>query len=125
MAAEDFILRFNLMENNDDIELLALVESAETKETFLKIFDFPCESLEVNCHSDHIIIYSICAAHFRRHDLQIRTARAKTIVDNQSAEINGKHLLHLCQLRRVKFIQTRWNANDLRSPARESVEDID
>lgn len=43
MADDDFILCFNLMENNDDVELLALVESGATKETHLKIFDFPCE----------------------------------------------------------------------------------
>lgn len=46
MATDDFILRFNMMENNDDVELLVLVESEATKETNLKIFDFPCESHE-------------------------------------------------------------------------------
>lgn len=44
MATDDFILRFNLMKNKDDVELLVLVESEATKETSLKIFDFPCES---------------------------------------------------------------------------------
>lgn len=48
MATDDVILCFNAMENNDDVELLALVESGASKETYLKIFDFPCKFSDSN-----------------------------------------------------------------------------
>lgn len=67
MAADDFILGFNMMKNNDDVELLVLVESGATKETNLKIFDFPCES-----HDETLLPFDLemnFLALSRRHDL--------------------------------------------------------
>lgn len=51
IAIKENILGFNLMINNDDVELLVLAEAVETRETNMKIFDFPCELHEHFSHS--------------------------------------------------------------------------